>query len=348
MMELARAETLDASFYHAPEIFARERQAIFAREWILVAHESELPEPGQTFAECLAGFPIFVQRGRDGALRGFHNVCRHRAGPLVDDGPGRHNFLRCRYHGWTYEEDGRLKSPRDFGEAEGFDASRFSLFPIRAACARGFVFVNLDAGAPPLEAALGPFLEVARDAPFEASRFCTRVRHEIACNWKTYAENYLEGYHVPFLHPALSREVETRAYRVEPGAGYVLHHVPTRAGAENPVYQGFWAWVAPNLAFNVYGNGMSVERVLPNGPRSTIIEYLFFFRDLGESGRAAREAAFEMCRQVTGEDRIICEAVQRNLEAGIYTRGRLSPRHEAGVHAFQERIRASLERALEF
>jgi len=342
MTELARAETLEARLYHAAEAFELERQRIFAREWILVGHESEVAEPGRTLAECLAGYPIFVQRGRDGSLRGFHNVCRHRAGPLVEDGRGTHHSLRCRYHGWTYDEEGRLKSARDFGDAEDFDPARYSLFPIRVARARGFVFVNLDEGAAPLESALGPFLELARDVPFEAASFFGRVQHELACNWKTYVENYLEGYHIPFLHTALSREVETRAYRVEPGPGYVLHDVPTRAGTENPVYKGFWAWVAPNVAFNVYGNGMSVERMLPTGPRRTRIEYLFFFDDLGESGRETREAALAMCARVTGEDRMICEAVQRNLEAGIYTRGRLSPQHEAGVHAFQERVRAAL------
>lgn len=340
MTDLARAETLDARLYHAPEIYERERQRIFAREWILLGHESEVAEEGQTLAECLAGFPIFVQRGRDGELRGFHNVCRHRAGPLVDDGAGRHSQLRCRYHGWTYEEDGRLRSARDFGAAEDFDPGRFSLFPIRVETARGFVFVNLDENAAALADSLGPFLEVARSVPFEGA-FFSRQQHELACNWKTYVENYLEGYHIPFLHTALSKEVDTRAYGVVPGDGYVLHEVPTRT--EGGVYAGFWAWVAPNVAFNVYGGGsMSVERMLPTGPRSMRIEYLFFFDDRGESGREKRDAAFAMCRRVTEEDRVICEAVQRNLEAGIYSRGRLSPRHEAGVHAFQQRIAAAL------
>jgi choline monooxygenase len=342
MADLTRAETLDAALYHTAEAFERERRSIFAREWILVGHESELAEPGQTLAECLAGYPIFVRRGRDGSLRGFHNVCRHRAGPLADDGASSLTLLRCRYHGWTYEEDGRLKSARDFGDAEEFDPAQFSLFPIRIACARGFVFVNFDENAAPLETALGPFLQVAKDVPFEETRFFRRVQHEIGCNWKTYAENYLEGYHIPFLHPALSREVEARDYRVEPGPGYVLHHVPSRSNVEAPVYSGFWAWVAPNVAFNVYGNGMSVERMLPTGPRSMRIEYLFFFNDVSDDGREARDAALSMCEQVTAEDRAICEAVQRNLEAGIYVRGRLSPRHEAGVHAFQERVRAAI------
>jgi len=345
MSELARAETLDARLYRDPEVYEQERRAIFARHWILLGHESDLANPGDTLAECLAGFPIFVMRGRDGALRGFHNVCRHRAGPLVAEGHGNHSLLRCRYHGWVYDEQGRLRPPRDFGEAEGFDPARFPLFGIRVEVARGFVFVNLDPGAPPLAAELGPFLQVAKDVPFEAAAFHGRVQHDLACNWKTYVENYLEGYHIPFLHPALSREVDGRAYRVRPGPGYVLHEVPTQASATNPVYQGFWAWVAPNVAFNVYANGMSVERMLPTGPRSMRIEYLFFFRDLGESGQAARDAALAMCRQVTLEDQTLCEMVQRNLDAGVYTRGRLSPRHEAGVFTFQQHVRAALAAA---
>lgn len=339
---LERAETLDATRYHEPGAYEAERRAIFAREWLYLAHESELSHAGDTLAECLAGWPVFVRRGRDGALRAFHNVCRHRAGPLVGDGAERHELLRCRYHGWTYDEAGALRRPPDFGAAEGFDTARLPLFPIRVETWRGFVFVNLDLDAPPLTHFLGPFAAVAKDVPLEAATFHSRIRHDLACNWKTYVENYLEGYHVPFLHPGLSREVETKAYRVEPGPGYVLHEVPTRAAAERPVYQGFWAWVAPNLAFNVYANGMSVERMLPTGPRSMRIEYQFFFRDPGESGREGREAALAMCRQVTAEDQGICEAVQRNLEAGVYVRGRLSPRHEAGVFAFQQHVRAAL------
>lgn len=346
-LDLERAETLPARLYHEPDAYARERTAIFAREWLLFAHEAELPRPGDARAECLAGFPIVVRRGRDGVLHGFHNVCRHRAGPLVADGPGHHPLLRCRYHGWVYEDDGRLRSAGDFGAARDFEPAKFPLFRLRVETARGFVFVNLDTEAAPLEATLGPFLGVAKDVPFEAARFHGRVHHDLACNWKTYVENYLEGYHVPFLHPALSREVDTGAYRVEPGPGYVLHAAPPRAGSGGGVYEGFWAWVAPNVAWNVYANGMSVERMLPTGPRSVRVEYLFFFRDTSEAGRAQREAALEMCRRVTEEDRTVCEAVQRNLEAGVYERGRLSPRHEAGVHAFQERVRAWLASAPE-
>jgi choline monooxygenase len=109
------------------------------------------------------------------------------------------------------------------------------------------------------------------------------------------------------------------------------------------VYDGFWAWLAPNVAFNVYAHGMSVERMGPTGPESMRLDYLFFFRDDSDEAAAKREAALAMSRQVTAEDRAICEAVQRNLAAGVYGKGRLSPRHEGGVFAFQSRVRAWLD-----
>jgi choline monooxygenase len=112
---------------------------------------------------------------------------------------------------------------------------------------------------------------------------------------------------------------------------------------KNPVYEGFWAWLAPNVAFNVYAHGMSVERMSPTGPESMRLDYLFFFRDDSDETEPEREAAIAMSRQVTAEDRAICEAVQRNLAAGVYHKGRLSPRHEGGVFAFQSRVRAWLE-----
>jgi choline monooxygenase len=339
-VELARAETLPAAWYHEPGVYEAERARIFGREWLLLGHESQLPEPGDALAESLAGWPVFLVRGEDGAVRGFHNVCRHRAGPLVWEGAEHCRVLRCKYHGWVYDFDGRLRSAPDFGDAADFDPARIALEPLRVAAWRGLLFVNLDPAAPPFEEALAPFLRVAAEVPLEGASFHATARHELACNWKTYVENYLEGYHVPYLHPALHREIDVKGYRIEVGDGFALHHAPPRPSVAAPVYQGFWAWLAPTVAFNVYGAGLSVERIVPTGPETVRLEYLFLFRD-GASA-AEREAALAMCGQVTAEDQAICETVQRNLRAGVYEAGRLSPRHENGVFAFQERIRAAL------
>ena len=124
-------ESLDAALYRGPDQYAIERRTIFARSWLLIAHESQLPDTGSYVATSVAGYPLIVVRGEGGKIRAFHNVCRHRAGPLADDGEGRcEGQLVCRYHGWRYALDGRLANARDFGPAEGFDPREFALFGI--------------------------------------------------------------------------------------------------------------------------------------------------------------------------------------------------------------------------
>ncbi len=342
---LARAETLPASAYRDASAFEAERREVFGRSWLLAAHADELAEPGATVAERLAGWPIFLRRGRDGVLRGFHDVCRHRAGPIVGMPEGdvaktcTVPKLRCRYHGWIYGEDGGLERTPDFGAAEDFEPSALALAPLRVACWRGFVFVSFDAEGPELAESLGRLPELTERLDLERFRFHSRSAHRLACNWKTYVENYLEGYHIPYVHPRLHREIDVKGYEIEAGRSVVTHHAPARARVAEPVYDGLWAWLFPNVAFNVYGEGLSVERMVPVSPSEMRIEYLFLFAD-----GADPEAALAMCAEVTDEDRRICEAVQRNLEAGVYDRGRLSPRHEAGVFYFQSRLREALAR----
>ena len=144
------AETLPAAFYRDAALYESERRRIFARTWQLVGHEARLAEPGQWIAQTIAGYPVIVVRGKD-RIRAFHNVCRHRAGPLAPDGEGScGQNLVCRYHGWRYALDGRLAGARDFGPAEGFDPREYGLVPLACESWRGFVFVNMDTSARPL------------------------------------------------------------------------------------------------------------------------------------------------------------------------------------------------------
>ncbi|MCG8589992.1 MAG: Rieske 2Fe-2S domain-containing protein [Proteobacteria bacterium] len=241
---LARAETLPAGRYHEPAAFDLERQRIFGREWILIAHEAELERPGDAVAERLAGWPVFVRRGRDGELQGFHDVCRHRAGPIAGAGDGGEArrctlpVLRCRYHGWVYDESGRLERTPDFGEALDFEPSALGLVPVRVTSWRGFVFVCLDPEAAPLETALGRLPALAQDVPLERYRIHGRANHRLRCNWKAYVENYLEGYHIPYVHPRLHREIDVKGYRIEAAERVVTHHAPPRPRVEEPVYDG--------------------------------------------------------------------------------------------------------------
>lgn len=327
------ARALTPALYGDADIFRLEREAVFARAWRLAGHETMAPAPGDFFTDEIAGASLIVVRGEDGALRGFHNICRHRAGPLATERSGRcAGELVCRYHGWRYALDGRLKNARDFGAAGGFDPRSHGLLPVRIDLWRGFVFATLDEKAAPVADLLAP---IAAEWPAAVTApFALRRSHDIACDWKVYVENYLEGYHVPLVHARLDAEIESAAYRVEMHGETAIHSAPSRR--RDAVYAGLWAWAWPWLGINVYRHGVMMERITPIGPRLTRLDYLYFF-DPGR--RADLDAMLAVSDEVTAEDKAICEAVQNNLESGFYAAGPLSPKHEGAVGWFQDRLR---------
>lgn len=334
--------SLPASWYHDPTIWRREQETIFWREWLMVGCEDELPFPGSYIATAVAGRGIFVIRDRDGALRGFHNVCRHRAAPLVEEGTGRCDVLRCRYHGWLYDMRGRLRATPDFGDEPPLDRAQHSLWPVRVASWRRLVFVNLDPEAPPIEQGLGDLVGAAADLPIETFRFDGRKVYELDFNWKTYLDNYMEGLHIPYLHPGLNADIDAGAYRVTPGNRICIHRATARSGAE---YRGLFLWRWPNNTIGVYGAGLNVSRVAPLGPRRMRLVIDFFFPDRAGPAQQEREKAKAATCQVVEEDFPICSAVQRNLEAGLYESGPLSAKHENGIAYFHDLVRRALAAA---
>jgi choline monooxygenase len=329
--------TLRAAGYHEPAAFSLERQSIFGREWLLLGHVRELQKPGSYVAEAIAGWPLFVIRDKAGALKGFHNVCRHRAGPLVGDGSGHVTALRCRYHGWLYDTDGRLiRRPSFVDGSDPFVGSALALKPIAVAEWRGFVFVNLDADAGPLADGLGDLVTVTRDLPVERYRFFRRQTYDLAFNWKTYVDNYLEGYHIPLMHKGLARDLDMASYRVENGRRVSIHRSRTRADG---AYQGLFLWRWPNNTIGIYGGGFNICRILPVAPRQTRLTFDFYFEpEAGLDDKAKEQASATTCA-VVEEDFPMCEMVQRNLEAGVYESGPLSPKHEQGVAYFHRLVR---------
>ena len=334
------ARTLPASWYGDEVAFARERSAVWRDEWLLFAPAASLARPGQYVADEVGGMPVFAIVERDGSLRGFHNVCPHRAGVIVWPGAGTAGNLVCRYHGWAYDWDGKLKSARDFGDEAELCPDDRTLTPISVARWRNLVFVHLGDDPPAFDEAIAPF--AAECAPFGIEKFTyvRRVERQLACNWKTYADNYLEGYHVALLHPSLSRSLDMSTYRVDvPHRSYCIHRANTPSGSPSG---GVWLFRYPNLAVNVYADGMNVERIVPDGPARTRVVYDYFS---ASNDDAEIERMVEMSNVVLDEDQAICEAVQRNLDAGIYASGPLSPRHEAALAWFQSRIAAAVEGA---
>jgi choline monooxygenase len=313
---------------------------VFGRAWLFMGHQSELSREGDVLAATIAGYPLIIVRTKDG-LKAFHNVCRHRAGPLFDDERGNcGGVLTCKYHGWVYALDGRLRNARDFGAAAGFDPRAFSLFDVRVETWRGFVFVNADRDAPALASLLAPLDARLGARDLEGFVHAERRTHDIACNWKIYVENYLEGYHIPLVHRQLSEEVDASKYEVTVEGGMCFHTAPPKDAAE--VYDGVWAFALPSLGVNVYRRGLMMERMIPLGLAATRLVYDFYLPRGFADDQQERLQLVGMSATVTAEDKWICERVQANIDAGVYETGVLSPRHEAGVAWFQHSVAGAL------
>lgn len=333
--------TIPAAWYHAPEFYEAEREKLFFREWQLFCHEALVEKPGQYVAYTLAGRPLLVLRGKDGQLKAFHNVCRHRASMVLKEGVGTTQVLRCMYHGWVYDTDGKLAKAPGFGGDEKDLCERTHLFNIHIRSVSGLVFICMAENPPPFEKALGGLVEALQGSGIENFKFFSTASHPMKCNWKTYIENYMEGYHIPVIHPELNKDVDFNTYKVIVGDRIARHETgirPERADvAQN---SGLWVWLWPNVAINIYKNGMNLEIVMPTGPETTELRYCYLFRDVSDAAKEENQRAIDLSFTVTQEDVDIVEIVQKNLSAGVYHVGELSPRHENGVVYFHDLVRA--------
>ena len=271
--EIARAWTLPARLYTDAAVFAAEKEKIFSRTWQVVGHASQVETPGDYFTTELVGEPLLFVRGTDGKLRGFYNVCRHRAGPPAE-GCGSRKLFRCGYHGWTYALDGSLLSATEIEGVENFRAEDFALAPVRTEEWFNLIFVNLDADAKPLRESLGDLPRQAEKFPFAGMKLFERRSYDMKCNWKTYVDNYLEGYHLPSVHPGLNRELDFNAYTVEPSAAHVRKFRPIRGAQPGDTTQPRYPearedlttdyfWIFPNWMLNCYPDNVSLNIVLP-------------------------------------------------------------------------------------
>ncbi len=340
---ITRAWTLPAHLYSEAGVFAVEKEKIFSRTWQVVGHASQVEKPGDYFTTELVGEPLLFVRGSDGRLRGFYNVCRHRAGPPAE-GCGSRKLFRCGYHGWTYGLDGSLVSATEIEGVENFRVEDFALAPVRVEEWFNLVFVNLDPDARKLCESLGNLPQQAEKFPFAGMKLFERRTYDMKCNWKTYVDNYLEGYHLPSVHPGLNRELDFNAYTVEPYAQHVRQFSPIRGAQPGDTtprrYQEAredlttdYFWIFPNWMLNCYPDNVSLNIVLPVAPERSLAIFEWYLPEKDHDMPAAK-ASVEFSHQIQIEDVGICETVQKNLRSRSYTRGRFSVKQEKGVHAF--------------
>jgi choline monooxygenase len=351
---LDEAWTLPARWYTDPALLALEKERIFYRTWQWVGSTALVQRPGDFFTYDLYGEPLVITRGQDGALRGFHNVCLHRAGPVAV-GKGNRKSLQCRYHGWTYALDGRLLNAPEFEGVRNWSPEDYCLKAVRVTEWGPFVFVNLDDEAPSLLEFLGDIpTEVAR-AGFDIASMQPVERRDyyVDCNWKVYVDNYLEGYHIPIAHPGLYREIDYEQYRVETFRYYSSQHAPIRPAPpsgqipgrdrrylrSDGEQQALYYWVFPNLMLNFYPDNMQINIIVPLDVERTLTIFEWWFKHPGSGeGWESMQQSIAFSDEIQREDMEICNAVQRNLHSRAYNQGRFSVKRENGVHHFQRLV----------
>ncbi|MDB5072969.1 MAG: hypothetical protein JWM87_4080 [Candidatus Eremiobacteraeota bacterium] len=197
---------LDARWYHAPDVYAREQERIFARDWICAGRTEQLERAGDFVLAEIAGESIIVTRGTDARIRAFYNVCRHRGTRLCTQPSGRFaGAIQCPYHAWTYALDGSLTAARTMADVPDFERAGFPLRQAHAATFEGFVFVSLAPQPEPFAQAFAPL--IGRFARWHAGELRTArtIEYDVACNWKLVFQNYSECYHCPLVHPQLDQ-----------------------------------------------------------------------------------------------------------------------------------------------
>jgi choline monooxygenase len=344
-LPLERAHTIPASWYFDPELYEAERRAVFGNTWQAVGRADQVRAPGSFFTADLAGEPLLVVRDAEGVLRAFANVCRHRAARVMTEEQGQATRLRCRYHGWTYDLAGRLRGTPEFDGVADFCREANGLVPFAVDTWGPLVWVHLGTPAP-LGEHLAPLVEGCAGLGLEALRFVARREYDLACNWKVFVDNFLDGgYHVNTVHPGLAGVLDYTRYRTEIRGATSVQISPLRQEASGgagelafgAVRSGanacYW-WLFPNLMLNLYDGVMDTNLVLPTGPQSCRVVFDFYFaRTEGpEAERFAAEST-AVAHQIQLEDEAICAEVQRGLASRSYRTGRFSVRREgAGYH----------------
>jgi phenylpropionate dioxygenase-like ring-hydroxylating dioxygenase large terminal subunit len=336
--------SLAAKYYTDPEVFKIETNGLLARTWQFAGHASQLKETGDYFTFDMAGESLFCIKGRDGEIRTFYNVCQHRAHQLVS-GQGQTRVVVCPYHAWTYELTGELRAGPNIKAVEGFDKSSICLTSVRTEVFLGFIFVNLDNDAKPMDEW---FPNVRTELESYIPHWDTLAPLEWVeipenCNWKVSVENYSECYHCTLNHPTFSTGVvRPETYDIQP-QGYCLRHTTEcnsmdamtydiNSGFDkNDQYSSWFLW--PMFSFQVYpGNLLNTYHW-----RAVDADHVVVWRGWYSVGGAEYDIVRQMAVQdretTVAEDIGLVESVQRGLKSRGYVPGPLVVDPKCGVNS---------------
>jgi phenylpropionate dioxygenase-like ring-hydroxylating dioxygenase large terminal subunit len=343
-MNAPLTHSLDARYYTDPVIFEAERKGVLARTWQFAGHGSQLEHPGDYFAFEMAGESLFCIKGRDGEIRTFYNVCQHRAHQLVS-GEGSTRVVVCPYHAWTYELTGELRAAPNTKSVPGFDKSAVCLTEVRTELFLGFIFVNLDPDAAPMDAWFpGVREELMEWLPhWDSLKPLEWVEVPENCNWKVSVENYSECYHCSLNHPTFATGIiKPETYDIQP-EGYCLRHTTECQSLENMSYdidrskphsEEYSSWFLwPMFSFQVYpGNVLNTYHWRAIDPDHVVV-WRGWYTEGGWDSEVIRRLAVQDRATTVEEDIHLVESVQRGLKSRGYVPGPLVVDPGCGVNS---------------
>lgn len=347
--DIGKAWTLPSAFYNDPGVFEESKEKIFCRTWQWAGWDDLLKVPGQvhplTLLEGFLDEPLVLTRDRSDLIHCLSNVCTHR-GNIVCEGAANLNTLRCRYHGRRFGLDGKFQFMPEFDGVDNFPCESDNLPNVPFGNWRKLLFACLS----PRHSLESVFAELDRRIgwmPIESFVHAPERGREylVKGNWALYVDNYLEGFHIPYIHAALNETLDYGSYRSELfdfgnlqfGAAADSEEV-FDLPASSPDYgqrvAAYYYWIFPNLMLNFYPWGLSVNVVRPIAPDRTKVQFIPFVWDASKLG----EGAGGDLDRVEREDEVVVELVHKGLKSRFYDRGRYSPKRENGVHQFHRMI----------
>ena len=364
-LPLTQARGLPNYAYTSRAFADLESARLFARTWTAVASASDLASPGDLLPFQLGGRPFVLVRNRAGEIRGFHNVCSHRGLQLVDKPCQSQAVLRCPYHSWAYDLDGVLRATPDLGgpqkpRVEGMDPARWNLRPIRISCWHDIVYVDSSGEAPPFEDFIRPLTERFAAYDFSALKRAARIDWEIEANWKLVLENFVESYHLSFVHPQVdeySRAEDHYDIIDGPVCGSGNKTAITAEAALGPLPKfpnlppalaraGEFVALFPNTLIFVMPDNMFIILVEPLSPTRVREQLLFYFIGEGASDptfEEIRRRQIEGWRHLNGQDAPMLERLQIGRRSPAFSGGGFSPYWDRPIVHIQKMIAEAMK-----
>ena len=356
MSSFDKALTPEAFWYTEPSFFAFEKETIFKQSWQFVGRMDELVEKGDFFSGEQLGLPYLVVKSEDGELRAFYNICSHHASLIVDESSfGNKDCFKCPYHGWPYNLKGGLSKIPSCGSLKGPKTNNLGLKEIPLRVKGPFIFLYFgNLGGEEKEDNFFPD-ELLNSSVFESMTFVGRFSYNLKCNWKVFVDNYLDGgYHIPWMHPGLSNQVNFETYQTKVYENYSVQSCSSRSMEDVDYKEGSeldfrerigksarYFWMYPNFMINLYGSWIDTNWVRPISNEECVVFFDYFYR--GVLDDELKQKSLKASFKVQEEDTKICERVQKGLASGVYDPGPYVPKFEYPMFSFHQKLLSSYQ-----